>query len=231
MADIVQITPPGIEERSPTSYKRIIKNAGRLLEHIKYGNVRKASRHGKTSITYYDFRDDFVSYSTYIDDSAAIADMRHVPEYVRQRLIFVEDLSKPVIDKLGENFSINPEFFEEHLLNSGYAGGKYDSPPARNWSTASFEKSYMSFRWIRPVYRLPTYFSSADLEDLLKESVTHFTRGRSVTTGILTNIFRLDWGLWTDPAMTVRSKRVCGLEERVSIWRKKLMYQNTEIGK
>ncbi|KAJ5441555.1 Mg2+ transporter protein CorA-like/Zinc transport protein ZntB [Penicillium cf. griseofulvum] len=155
--------------------------------------------------------------------------MRYVPEDVQQRLIFVEDLSKPVIDKLGENFSINPEFFEEHLLNSGYAGGKYDSPPARNWSTASFEKSYMSFRWIRPVYQCPTYFSSGDLEDLLKESVTHFTRGKSVTTEILTNIFRIDWGLWTDPATTVRSKRVCGLEERVSIWRKKLMYQNTEI--
>ncbi|KAJ6125563.1 Mg2+ transporter protein CorA-like/Zinc transport protein ZntB [Penicillium samsonianum] len=229
MVDSAHVAPHAIEEMRPQPYRKTIKNAGKVLEHIKNGSVGKPSRHAKTSITYYDYRDDLISDPTHIDDSATIAALCHVPEYVQQRLIFVEDLSKPMIDMLGENFSINPEFFEEHLLNSGYVDGKYDSPPARNWSTASFEKSYISFRWIRPIYRRPTYFSSADLEDLLEDSVTHFTRGRSVTTEILTNIFRLDWGLWTDPTTTSMMKRVCGLEERVSIWRKKLINQNTEI--
>ncbi|CAI7627214.1 unnamed protein product [Penicillium glandicola] len=224
-----QLVPHALEGESPPSYGDIIENAGKVLEHIKNGNVGKPSRHGRTSITYYDYHDNLISDPTHIDDSANIEDLCYVPEEVQQRLIFVEDLSKPMIDALGENFTINPEFFEEHLLNSGYAGGKYDSPPAQNWSTASFEKSYMSFRWIRPVYRLPTYFSSGDLEDLLEDSITHFTRGRSITTGILTNIFRPEWGLWTDPTKTVRMKRVCGLEERVSIWRKKFVDQNTEI--
>ncbi|OQD61528.1 hypothetical protein PENPOL_c016G07291 [Penicillium polonicum] len=226
--DPAQLVPLVIEGTSP-SYGEIIKNAERVLEHIKNGSVGKDSRHKETSITYYDCFDNIISNPRYIGDSANIAALCHPSEDVKQRLIFVEDLSKPTIDKLGENFSINPEFFEEHLLNSGYAGGKYDSPPARNWSTASFDKSYMSFRWIRPVYRLPTYFSGGDLEDLLEDSITHLTQGKSVTTEVLTNIFRLEWGMWTDPAKTVWMKRVCGLEERVSIWRKKLTDQNAEI--
>ncbi|CAG8896694.1 unnamed protein product [Penicillium egyptiacum] len=229
MVDPGQLGPRITEQASPPLYGEILKNAGNVLEHIKNGSVGKDSRHGRISITYYDYFDNLISDPTHIDDSANVAALYHVSEDVQQRLIFVEDLSKPTIDKLGETFSINPEFFEEHLLNSGYAGGKYDSPPARNWSTASFKKSYVSFRWIRPVYRLPTYFSSSDLDDLLDGSTTHFTRGKSVTTEILTNIFRLEWGLWTDPTKTVRMKRVCGLEERVSIWRKKLIGQNTEI--
>ncbi|KAJ5504912.1 Mg2+ transporter protein CorA-like/Zinc transport protein ZntB [Penicillium fimorum] len=209
MVDSAHCAPHAIEETRPPPYEKTIKNAGKVLDHIKNGSVGKPSRHAKTSITYYDYRDDLISDPTHSDDSATIAALCHVPEDVQQRLILVEDLSKPMIDILGENFSINPEFFEEHLLNSGYAGGKYDSPPARNWSTASFEKSYISFRWIRPVYRLPTYFSSPDLEDLLEDSVTHFTRRKSVTTGILTNIFRLEWGLWTDPTTTSMMKRAC----------------------
>ncbi|OQE34874.1 hypothetical protein PENCOP_c015G06297 [Penicillium coprophilum] len=229
MVDSARLAPSSLEEMRPQSYKKTIKNAGKVLEHIKNGSVGQSSRHVGTSITYYDYRDDLRSDPTYIYQSGTIAALGHVPEDVQLRLILVEDLSKPVIDELGENFGINPEFFEEHLLNSGYAGGKYASPPARNWSTASFEKSYLSFRWIRPVYRLPTYFSSGDLEDLLQSSVTHFTREKSVTTEILTNIFRLDWALWTNPTTTAMVKRVCGLEERVSIWRKKLIGQETEI--
>ncbi|KAJ5981769.1 Mg2+ transporter protein CorA-like/Zinc transport protein ZntB [Penicillium canescens] len=224
-----QLGPHARRETFSPPYRKILENAGKVLEHIKNGSVGKASRHARTSITYYDYFDNLMSDPRHIDHSADIAALRQVSENVKQRLIFVEDLSKPMMDKLGEIFSINPEFFEEHLLNSGYAGGKYDSPPARTWSTASFEKSYVSFRWIRPVYRLPTYFSSRDLEDLLEDSTKHFTRQGSVTTRILTNIFRLEWGLWTDPAKTVRMKRECGLEERVSIWRKKLIDQNTEI--
>ncbi|KAJ5933033.1 Mg2+ transporter protein CorA-like/Zinc transport protein ZntB [Penicillium verrucosum] len=227
--DPAQLVPHALEGTSPPSYGEIIKNAEKVLEHIKNGSVGKDSRHEETSITYYDCFDNIISDPRYISDSEDIAALCQPSEDVQQRLIFVEDLSKPTIAKLGEAFSINPEFFEEHLLNSGYAGGKYDSPPARNWSTASFDKSHMSFRWIRPVYRLPTYFSSGDLEDLLEDSTTHFTKGKSVRTKILTNIFRLEWGLWTDPAKTVRMKRVCGLEERVSIWRKKLIDQNAEI--
>ncbi|OQE92963.1 hypothetical protein PENNAL_c0006G04196 [Penicillium nalgiovense] len=229
VVDSAQLVPQEVDATGPPSYDEIIQNAGKVLEHIKNGNVGKNSRHERTSITYYDYIGNFICETGHIDDPANIAALCHVSADVQQRLIFVEDLSKPTIDKLGETFSINPEFFEEHLLDSGYAGGKYDSPPARNWSTASFEKSYMSFRWIRPVYRLPTYFSSSDLGDLLDGSTTHFTRGKSVTTEILTNIFRLEWGLWTDPTKTVRTKRVCGLEERVSIWRKRLIDQNTEI--
>ncbi|CAP86615.1 Pc20g12860 [Penicillium rubens Wisconsin 54-1255] len=161
MVDPAELVPHEVDATGPPSYEEIIQNAGKVLEHIKNGNVGKNSRHERTSITYYDYIGNFISETGHIDDSVNIAALCHVSA-----------------DRLGETFSINPEFFEEHLLNSGYAGGKYDNPPARNWSTALFEKSYMSFRWIRPVYRLPTYFSGSDLGDLLDDSTTHFTRGK-----------------------------------------------------
>jgi hypothetical protein len=201
------------------------------LDHIKNGNVVKQSRHNRTSITYYDHINDFRCDPRQIYDAKNIALLGHAPPNVQQRLVIVEDLSKPTIDALGETFSINPEFFEEHLLNSGYAGAEYDEPPARTWKTGLLQKSYVSLRWIRPVYRLPTYFSTRDLEDLLDDSTEHFTRHGSVTTRVYTNIFRLEWSLWTDPTKTVRMKRECGLEERISIWKGKLTGRDCEIGK
>jgi hypothetical protein len=219
--------------RQPTrfAYKYILDNAGRVLDHIKNGNVVKQSRHNRTSITYYDHINDFRCDPRQIYDAKNIALLGHAPPNVQQRLVIVEDLSKPTIDALGETFSINPEFFEEHLLNSGYAGAEYDEPPARTWKTGLLQKSYVSLRWIRPVYRLPTYFSTRDLEDLLDDSTEHFTRHGSVTTRVYTNIFRLEWSLWTDPTKTVRMKRECGLEERISIWKGKLTGRDCEIGK
>ncbi|KAF3387324.1 hypothetical protein F1880_001417 [Penicillium rolfsii] len=211
------------------TYREILDNAGRVLDHIRDGNVVKKSRHKRTSITYYDIINDFMGHPRQIRSAKNVARLGHAPRDVQQRLVIVEDLSEPTIDALGATFSINPEFFEEHLLNSGYGGANYDDPPARTWKTGLLEKSYVSLRWIRPVYRLPTYFSTRDLKDLLDDRTEHFTRHGSVTTRVITNIFRLEWSLWTDPTKTVMMKRECGLEERVSIWKGKLPGQDCEI--
>lgn len=222
---------PGRRRRPPRlTYRDIVSNAARVLEHIRDGNVVNESRLEKTSMTYFDYADDMMSEARQVDDYEDIPHLGRTPPKVKQRLIFVEDLSQKTMDALGITFSINPEFFEEHLLNSNYAGALYDQPPARTWKTANMAKSYISFRWVRPVYRQPTYFSHRDLDDLLEDCTEHLTRRGKVTTRVNTNIFRLEWGLWTDPSEAVRMKRECGLEERVSIWKGGLQDRDCEIG-
>jgi hypothetical protein len=212
------------------TYGKILDNAAKVLEHIKNGSVRQTSRHNKTSIIFYDYSEDTMSEPRAILNDNDIAILGHANPSVKQRLILVEDLSKPTIDALGITFSINPEFFEEHLLDSNYAGSRHNEPPARTWKTATFPKSHISFKWIRPVYRQPTYFSHRDLSDLLEKWTEHFTRHGNVITKVTTNIFRMEWGLWTDPTKTVRMERECGLEEKVSIWKGQLRGRDTEIG-
>ena len=213
------------------TYDKVIDNAAKVLDHIKDGNVKHTSRHERTSIVYFDYANDMMSEARQVYDHDDIPPLRYIPPRIKQRLIIVEDLSKPTIDALGLTFRINPEFFEEHLLNSSYAGAKYDQPPARTWKTAGMTKSYHSFRWIRPVYRQPTYFSHRDLPDLLEDCTEHFTHRGRVTTRVRTNIFRMDWGLWTDPGKTVRMERESGMEERVSVWKGSLPERDCDIGK
>ncbi|KAJ5889416.1 Mg2+ transporter protein CorA-like/Zinc transport protein ZntB [Penicillium tannophilum] len=239
--EIPQVVPPSgfwgtrrtENRRKKTSgrltYGKILDNAAKVLDHIKDGSVLRPSRHSRTSITFYDYTKDKISEPRQIFTDNDIPIMGHADPIVKQRLILVEDLSRPTIDALGITFSINPEFFEEHLLNSNYAGSRHNEPPARTWKTATFPKSHISFKWIRPVYRQPTYFSHRDLDDLLEGSTEHFTRHGNVTTKVVTNIFRLEWGLWTDPTKTVRMERECGLEEKVSIWKGRLRGRDTEI--
>jgi hypothetical protein len=142
----------------------------------------------------------------------------------------VEDLSERTIEVLGRRFGINPEFFEEHLLNSGYSGAKFDQPLSKAWRTASLPKSYVCMKWFRPVWKTPTYFSNRDMPDLLRDKTEHFTHRGKFTTRAETNIFRLEWDLWTDPAKTIRVSRECGWEEKVSIWKGSLSDQDCEIG-
>lgn len=229
--------PPkrGENRRKKTSgrltYRKILDNAAKVLDHIKDGSVRLSSRHNRTSITFYDYSEDTMSEPRLIFTDNDISVLGHAPPSVKQRLILVEDLSESTIHALGITFSISPEFFEEHLLDSNYAGLRHNEPPARTWKTATFPKSHISFKWIRPVYRQPTYFSHRDLGDLLEESTEHFTRHGNVKTKVTSNIFRMEWGLWTDPTKTVRMVRECGLEEKVSIWKGQLRGRDTEIGK
>lgn len=230
-------------------YDKTLENASKVLHHIKNGNTRKESRYDRTSIVYYDYIENSRSNPTEIRDARYIASLRFARQDVRQRLLVVEDLCKLTINALGETFNINPEFFEEHLLNSGYAGAEYDMSPARTWATASFKKSYVSMKWIRPVYRMPMYTSNRSMKDLVSastskqqgrggekekppgEGIENFTRRGFVTTRVFTNIFRSEWALWTDPDKTGSMPRECGLEERVSVWKGKLPNGNCEICK
>ncbi|KAJ5788393.1 Mg2+ transporter protein CorA-like/Zinc transport protein ZntB [Penicillium paradoxum] len=247
---------PGVrrkKRKSGSAYDQTLENAGKVLEHIREGNVRKHSRHQRTSIVCYDYSNSVRSEPKTIQKAKDIASLAYTGPNIQQRLLIVEDLSKPTINALGGTFGINPEFFEEHLLNSGYAGAEYDMLPARMWATASLKKSYVSMRWIRPVYRVPMYSSNRSMKDLAKISISgkenpvetvgdtgkvppkmqghieHFTRHGVVTTRVSTNIFRSEWRLWTDPTKASSTKRECGLEERVSVWKGQLTARDCKI--
>ena len=214
----------------PLTYDQVIENAGRALPHIENGNLKAESRHKKASIIYYDYLHDGSTYSQLVKNASAIPSLAERPS-VRQRLIVVEDLSKQTIDTLGTKFKINPEFFEEHLLNSGYSGANYNQPSSKTWNTASLQKSHVCMKWFRPVRRTPTYFAHQDLHDLLADKTEHFTHRGTFTTKAATNIFRSEWDLWTDPEKTIRVSRECGWEEKISIWSGESPDSCCQIGK
>ncbi|CAG8294528.1 unnamed protein product [Penicillium olsonii] len=225
-------------------YQRTLDNAASVLDHIRDGNVCKSSRHDRTYLIHYDYSRQYGLYSKEIQDAREIWNLANTRNDVYRRVLVVQDLSRSTIHALGETFRINPEFFEEHLLNSGYAGAEYDMLPAKMWTTAALEKSYASTKWIRPVYRLPMYSWNYRMQDIAKTGmpesggsytsgesgedpsnqsiVEHFTRYGTVRTRVATNIFRSESRLWTNPDQANKTQRECGLEERISIWRGRL---------
>ncbi|KAF7122252.1 hypothetical protein CNMCM5793_000209 [Aspergillus hiratsukae] len=206
-------------------YYRVLERAENVFDHIKHGNIRKTPRVERTSITlyeYYDYDNNAAS-RVDIDNALVIRRFRGTREGLTRRLFIVEDLSKETIDALGETFGITPEFFEEHLLNSGYGGAQYDDPPARSWKTAGLNKSYVSIQWFRPVYRRPPLFSNRDREDLLDlegDGLEYISGSASISLRAETNIFRSEWDLRVDPRGTAKEMSEFGLVERASIWRK-----------
>ena len=73
-----------------------------------------------------------------------------IPSNVTLRLLLAEDLSWNSIRILGGCLGINPEFFEEHLLNSGWRNN-YADPGSDSWNTRDLTKDYASVKWYRPI--------------------------------------------------------------------------------
>ncbi|RLL97495.1 hypothetical protein CFD26_104736 [Aspergillus turcosus] len=204
-------------------YHLIVDRAAHVFDHIKYGNIRKTPRVETTSIMLYEYYDDNTVSIVDIENPTMISRFCGSRAGLTGRLFIVEDLSEGTINALGEAFGITPEFFEEHLLNSGYGGAQYDDPPARSWKTAGMNKSYVSIQWFRPVYRRPPLFSNRDREDLLDvdgDGLEYISGSSSISLKAETNIFRSEWDLRVDPRGTTKEMSQFGLVERASIWRK-----------
>ncbi|GIJ89563.1 hypothetical protein Asppvi_008505 [Aspergillus pseudoviridinutans] len=222
------------EKRPPREpYDRVLDRADSVFDHIKHGNIRKFPRVERTSITLYEYYDDSTATRVEIESPLMIPRFHGMREGLKGRVFLVEDLSKETIDALGETFGITPEFFEEHLLNSGYGGAQYDDPPARSWKTARLNKSYVSIQWFRPVYRHPPLFSKRDREDLLDlqgSGLEYISGNSSISLKAVTNIFRSEWDLRVDPRGTAKEMSEFGLVERASIWRKQAENMEYETG-
>ncbi|OGM49812.1 hypothetical protein ABOM_001491 [Aspergillus bombycis] len=214
------------------SYAEIIDRASGVFDHIANGNIRKIPRVERTSIMLYEYYDDNTASSVEIDNPELVSSYRDTPEGLSGRVFIVEDLSERTIHALGETFGVTPEFFEEHLLNSGYSGAQYDDPPARSWKTAGLNKSYVSIQWVRPMYRRQPLFSNRDREDLLdlnRDGLDYISGNSIFSLKAETNIFRPEWDLRVDPRRTAKETREFGLVERASVWKKKAEGRDYEI--
>lgn len=230
---------------SPSSqypYEDMIKRASGFLSHIEHGQISSQARHELfDNISYIDYSwvpgavcNAYRLHSQH--EMSFFVTLGTIPDHVRQRIVVVEDLCPRTINLLGTLFGISPEFFEEHLINSGFGGANYDDPPSHTWTTSGMKKSFISMRWHRPVVRLPVVpFSERDLNELLDPEIGR-VEYRSKTSRTLrvyqteTNILRSEWALWTDPAITTTRKRFCGWEERVSVWNQKMRERDCQIG-
>lgn len=152
------------------SFGLVLKRAANTFSHLKKAISNRESPESlsyQVKINFFDF-----------DAQGLLCDpielpfdeLSHIPSGVRQILIVVEDLSKQNIFGLGDHFGISPEFFEEHLLNSGYGFTEehYNDPPSTTWPTAHLTKSHKSIKWYRPVKILPTPFSNHNRSRMLK---------------------------------------------------------------
>ncbi|PKY02726.1 hypothetical protein P168DRAFT_305978 [Aspergillus campestris IBT 28561] len=211
------------QSQSYQPYDRVLARAADVFDHIKNGNIRAEPRLRNTSITLYEYYGDGLVTRVGLEGPESVSDFRDVSEGLRRRVFLIEDLSVRAIHCFGETFGITPEFFEEHLLNSGWSGAKYNDPPAQSWTTARLPKSYTSIQWFRPVYRRLPIFSRRDREDLLdvdNDGLEYTSGGSPINIRAETNIFRSEWDLRINPRGTMDDMGEFGLVERTSIWRK-----------
>jgi hypothetical protein len=158
--------------------------------------------------------------------------LRNPPaEPVQLRLLVAEDLSNTLMECLGSTLGINPEMFEEHLLNSGWRDGCYDDPESDTWITRDIVKDYTSIKWYRPVKRsLQRPNSATDRKNLLNQSTQSLKWTEAVPVrpgksfGVRhelkpsINILRRDWDLRTDTDIASFVNSSAAWEERATIW-------------
>ena len=173
-------------------YDDIIERASEILPHLESGRIQSTSRHDVLDITCLDYSPSFCLQPVVYDDvrdDHPFNGLGEIPDNVKQWLLIVQDLSPSTINCLWARFGVNPEFFEEHLINSGYEDGNYADAPSQSWTTSGMKKTYVSMRWYRPVVRLPVGpYSKQDLVSLFdytpskfKDLITFKYSNRSIT--------------------------------------------------
>ncbi|OBT70248.1 hypothetical protein VE03_00021 [Pseudogymnoascus sp. 23342-1-I1] len=231
-------TPQAPHEPSHPHFKYpdMIKRGSQVFNHFDKVLGGAPSRNNNiANITSIDFFEssrsvpnEFAIDSSDSHNIRTLGSMGQIPENVKQRLLIVPDLAPQIINLLGNLFGFSPEVFEEHLINSGYNGAKYDDKSAHTWPTAKMNKSYASIKWYRPVLRLDEApFSNRDLEVLLDPAQGRLKRTPDNDEDvrvcqIQSNIFRSEWEMWTDPKTTTREERLSAWEERATVWSQKL---------
>lgn len=153
---------------------------------------------------------------------------------VDTRLIIIEDLSAQLIHFLGLIFDLSPELFEEHLHQSVYRTGEVNEPSPETWSTSNLQKSYVSMKWYRPVNRWMQEPNTPSQREALLESGSTGLEGsyhvnntdrqgvsKEVKYNIetMTNIFRPEFAMSTDPDGMIPETSPAGWEERATACR------------
>lgn len=169
--------------------------------------------------------------------------LQYPTDDVRIRTIIIEDLSRDLIECVGNALRLNPEFFEEHLSQSGYQGDECLGTSPKQWSTSTTAKDYVSLKWHRPVHRnamkpLTSMDRKALLDlnngimewtsnsiDMLGETIEeHIDTSEAIDHTLIAenNIIRECWPLITDPEKllpTDGSPVASAWTERASMYR------------
>ena len=138
-----------------------------------------------------------------------------------------------MIECLGTSFTMSPEVYEEHLVNSGWRNGTYNDQEPETWITRDMKKSHMSIRWYRPVKRVVQRPSSTlDRQRLLNSWTEGFSWTEAVPNDLgkphgvkhvsrpTTNILRRDWDTKTDAEANTTVGDFAAWEERATVWSK-----------
>lgn len=242
-----QIQGASVQENAApaaNSYASTIETLSLHLPHLN--NVKISSRHNKVSVTCYDYSDDNASRVKSFSMTQSSVELQTTEgitlrQYfgilpskdVRLRLIIANDLSTDLIECLGDSFSMSPEVFEEHLVNSGWQNGTCNDQDPNIWITQDMKKSYMSIKWYRPVKRvLQRPYSSVDRQIFLDPNARSLSWMEAVSTGLgklrgvehisrpATNIFRQDWDMKTDGEAAISTGGFAAWEERATVWSK-----------
>ena len=226
------------------SYASVIETLSVHLPHLT--NVKASSRRQNISVTCYDYVDTLLaSVKTFTvmqkcDELQTAEGMRLQkyldevpPENLQLRLIITNDLCTELINCLGTSFSMSPEVYEEHLVNSGWRNGMDKDPEPDTWITRDMKKNHMSIRWYRPVKRvLQRPNTASDRLKFLGASAYPFSWTESVADRLgklhgvhhiskpATNIFRRGWDMKTDGEVNISAGGFTAWEERATLWNK-----------
>ena len=227
------------------SYSSTIDNLNPHLPHLV--NITKSSRSENVSVTCYDYCSNKIPSMRAFSIEQESKELQSAegkslqvyltetpPERLQLRLIVVSDLSTDIIDCLDHLFSISPEFYEEHLVNSGWQNGIDKDQEPDTWITRDMKKAHMSLRWYRPVKRLVQRpCSEEDRRKFLNPRASPFgwTEAVSIRSGKLhdvehvlkpaTNILRQHWDIKSDVEAVTSTGGFTAWEERATMWNKK----------
>lgn len=249
-SDTISVHPRNSQEASSQAsitpavqpYSSTIETLSLHLPHLT--NVKMRSRQKNVSVTCYDYLDTMTTSaktftamksSDELQNAEGISLQRHLkevpPKSLRLRLIVTNYLCTDLIECLGTFFSMSPEVFEEHLINSGWQNGMDKDQEPDTWITRDMKKNHISIRWYRPVKRvLQRPNSTSDRLKFLDTSAHDFSWTEVMTdrhgephaiqhvSRPATNIFRRGWDIKTDAEVSISRKGFVAWEERATLW-------------
>lgn len=218
------------EDTCKSEYLRRIRRLQGYMPHLN--NTSRDSRaHHRAGLQSFDYSGGkLVSENTHMlqpnthsakkDFARAMID--DVPAKVDYRLLVVNDLSDTLVHILGTCLGITPEFFEEHIVNSGWHDSSYHDRDPEQWNTQDLVKNYTSIRWHRPIdRRVPLPWAPYRLLDPLSTPDTgqeQLSQTKRIIhrTEPLVNIIRRPW------EARLEFGGFSAWEERATVWGTKI---------
>lgn len=226
---------------APKTYLEKIQTLTSSLPHLK--NIRSQTPRQGAKVDCYDFHHGELQSTRTFSGGRVASDFLTANEEslddtlksqddndLGLRVLVATDLTTGLIECLGSNLAMNPEFFEEHLLNSGWAGSEVN-PEADTWVTNDMTKDYVSIVWYRMAKqyaRQPLQYSFGRENMLELGKVNRFgNRSKALDSTrqngdrqffLHRNIIRREAFKPPETVLQSRNALIGAYEERATIW-------------